>query len=153
MWNWKSHTYSLTLTISPQEYLKTFSINFIFRQQKILSTTRIVRLKATMQQNISTNAGSWNLNPLGLKKKYTVWAGAKFHQYSSFWICMKLGLDIKIVLKEQSLMRSSNSIKISFIYGAIQQLRGPNFTQFWPSPSPLPSGKLWTFYMIYSLYQ
>ena len=36
--------------------------------------------------------------------------------------------------------------------GLLEQLSGPNFTQFWP---PLPrawSGQLWTFYMISSIY-
>ena len=34
--------------------------------------------------------------------------------------------------------------------GGIQQLRGPNFTRFWPLP-PL-SGQLWTFYLIHTIY-
>ena len=34
---------------------------------------------------------------------------------------------------------------------SIQQLRGPNFTQFWPPSPPSSSGQLWTFYMIPTL--
>ena len=47
--------------------------------------------------------------------------------------------------KEKLDQRSSQVVKL----GVIQQLRGPNFTQFWPFPPS--SGQLWTFHMIPTL--
>ena len=103
-------------------------MGFFFTQQK--ESLTVIGKSKLLSQDLFYNFGSRYSDLLIVSEFYT------YHRYE---ICCMINRSEYV-----------QCTYIVFQIGGIQQLRGPNFTQFWPPPSS--SGHVCTWCNIYSLY-